>query len=370
MLDAPPRYAIFRTRLQPYTQAHSWAIKNFLHWADRQKTEGATDLILAIVDPSLRMNDHVRKHRPRFIDELNPFSDWMSAQMGHKIRCKPSDPHCNRVIITRIPSLALLTDRRAKKGAIKELRERLPMSESDNSIWYFPIFDQEDLVDIEKLWICMKQEDIPKIPILVSHHHQFEYCLEEGFGNSDNSQKIGVYAAAAFEMLEHPLNRSFGYHPIIPDEITRLIKSNYINNIRDKLEKCSEVVEHEPAHPLRTSVLFSYVNPLTVVDTLVRSHKRIFGDDIRNDLSYLPPEKESSSLLQVLQKEVIAPIQDFLGQVEFQKSFGGIVSEVECPIFLTKQNSKVIFDEIVKVVNESYPMHKDINRIVDKWKKK
>jgi len=368
-VELAPHYAIFRTRLQPYTVAHQWAIDNFLHWANEDAfnyTHDATNVILAIVDPELKMKAAIRRQKPRFSEKLNPFNDWMSAVMAHETRCdlKELSPHnCNHVVITRMPSTALLATKDARGSALMELRKRLPLTKESKSVWYFPCFDEEDLLDIEVVWERMKDESIPPAPIVVGHHSQFHYQLVT---SRDDDSFLGIYAAAICDIAGFDLQTAIGTHPVVPSRIKSLISTHFKGDFPQKLKNCIRELE-DPGHALLTDRKFSYVDAKKIVSTLTDVHDRIFGNgDISKDLSYLPPDKSSPAIRSFLLNKVVKSFDDHLGDDELV-DFIHLKEEVHLPLMASEKRALEIVLESIEIVNQKFSRKKGLFRDSKNW---
>lgn len=322
-------FAIFRTRCQPYTTAHDWAVKTFLFWAAKKEgdyTFGARHLVLAVVDRLLApvVKDEDLNEYPRFLAALNPLNEWQTSYIAHFQRCTLPQDGCSQTIITQVPAFVYLSagmnddmtkvdEKKLHKDTIRSLKKRLPL-EKEN-IWYFPCFDTEDWQDIEKIWWAIKHEELPRMRVLVSHHPDYQYVAE--------ARVMGAYAAGLFALAGLGTHFMSGQQIIPPriDASLQKIKKGHA------FETCRQALAN-PKHRFNDSRRFDFVMASALEDILVEKFKNIFPDDDHQQwLTFLPPDPASVALHDFL-ANVVTMAQGRLQEDVFQKSFGGIADEV------------------------------------------
>jgi hypothetical protein len=378
--EQPERYAIFRTRLQPFTIGHQWAIKNFLDWSRKDNgryTFGATRLILAIVDPVLVRSTQLLRNRPRLDPVLNPLTEWMAGEMAHTARCSlngTSDPpDCQRVRITYIPSPSLLSDDYHKSSVSRELRSRLPL-DNGRAVWYFPCFDQEDLDDISTLWWAMrghaevdthgesviKPALIPESSMVVSYSSQFNVSVKERKFNP-----VGVYFAGLVEMSGAG-TITYNHHArVIPKEIARLISSFEKDNGLNY--KDVRKVARNQNHVMWKTADFTAVDPKIAYHTLKAKCESVLGGHFGDYLAFLAEDDEADQARRGLER-LVRDILDALNCDAAQRVFGNIQANVSNPLAITSASAYEICDDILAKLDTDFPKRKDLKDSVREFK--
>lgn len=349
-------YAIFRTRLQPFNLGHQWAIELFFNYSGTERLFSSNRLWLGVVDPGIH-HYQISQGHPRALPELNPFEEWQVAELAQLMTCR-SNFYCTDIVQMRIPSfmsvhyyLSYERDQATQQnntsmrigGSINHVRafRKLVNRVPHDRVWYFPVFDFEDILDIELIWDCLGPEKV-----IVAHHPKFKFDLQEPLDNYN--RYIGAYAAAFAQVLGFKFNGG----SVLPDKVL-----NYIDQLRElpdfkrRLDEARAKIARHPDHPFLTDGKFVFVERRELVNHLQKKFTQNFGatgktfDDF---VKFLPPEPGSDEYAMQLRK--LAMSEQNPGS---QRTIAPLVDDLEFKLPPDSSRLDTIAKELAKVIPEN-----------------
>lgn len=283
-------FAVMRTRFQPLNVGHEWAINLFFQHARSERVFGCDKLYLAIVD----FGDVEAGNKcPRALPELNPLTEWeiqdmLNQYVTHSM-CSPAGgdvlPRCRSIHHHGVPPIMSLSGGKEKKA---RFTSRFPVER----VWFFPIFDLEDVNDIGLIW-----ENLGPDKVIVAYHPKYAYDLRDPHDRDD--RRVGIYAAAIAELYGFTFQCEDDATPVIPSGIRAYINNlgiqarieGFANSIRRK-------VKRRASHPLLTNDLFGFLPEEAVVRELKWAFdKHCKGHVFKEHVQFLPPDNGSEELL-------------------------------------------------------------------------
>jgi len=173
-------------------------------------------------------------------------------------------------------------------------------------VWYFPVFDEEDVLDIELLWHLMARKELPTHPVMILQSEDYAYRIEHA--SADREPVYGIHAAALAELLGLGDKKRTDANPLIPDKAMELVNS-LPPAFRTRVQEMRSHIANTLGHDLFRHHHFR-VPSIALYDYLWNKFHEAFrergeqwcGPKWQQLVHFIPPRPESRSLHCVIQQ--------------------------------------------------------------------